>query len=153
VINRPTFRIWWVCSRLLLASAANYMDRQTLSATSVQITGEFQINEEQYGTLETAFGLAFACGSLIFGFLSDRVGVRWLYPLLPLLWSAMGFATGLVETYAGLLWCRLLLGLFEAGHWPCALNTTQRLLGALGCVARRVSRSWDWVRIPTRTIS
>jgi len=40
----------------------------------------------------------------------------------------MGFATGIVETYTQLLWCRLLLGLFEAGHWPCALKTTQRLL-------------------------
>ena len=126
--NRPTLASWWVCGLLLLASAANYMDRQTLSNTSVQITREFRINEEQYGTLETAFGLAFACGSLIFGWLSDRASVRWLYPLVLLLWSAMGFATGLVETYAGLLWCRLLLGLFEAGHWPCALITTQRLL-------------------------
>ena len=40
----------------------------------------------------------------------------------------MGFLTGFVETYAGLLLCRLFLGLFEAGHWPCALKTTQRLL-------------------------
>ena len=30
--------------------------------------------------------------------------------------------------YAGLMVCRLFLGLFEAGHWPCALKTTQRLL-------------------------
>jgi MFS transporter, ACS family, hexuronate transporter len=130
VTNRPTFGIWWICGLLLLASATNYMDRQTLSTTSVQITRDFQINEEQYGTLETAFGLAFACGSMIFGWLSDRVSVRWLYPLVLLLWSAMGFATGLAETYAGLLGCRLLLGLFEAGHWPCALITTQRLLPA-----------------------
>lgn len=120
--------IWWVCGLLLLASTINYMDRQTLANTSVQITREFELTEEQYGTLETAFGLAFAVGASVFGFISDRTNVRWLYPVVLLLWSAMGFATGLVETYAGLLWCRLLLGLFEAGHWPCALKTTQRLL-------------------------
>jgi ACS family hexuronate transporter-like MFS transporter len=40
----------------------------------------------------------------------------------------MGFATGLVESYHGLLLCRTLLGFFEAGHWPCAVKTTQRLL-------------------------
>lgn len=126
--ERSQFWIWWVCGLLLLASTINYMDRQTLANTSVQITREFSLSEEQYGTLETAFGLAFAVGASLFGFISDRTNVRWLYPVVLLLWSAMGFATGLVETYAGLLWCRLLLGLFEAGHWPCALKTTQRLL-------------------------
>ncbi len=94
----------------------------------MQITREFSLSEKEYGTLETAFGLAFAVGASVFGFISDRTNVRWLYPVVLLLWSAMGFATGLVETYTQLLWCRLLLGLFEAGHWPCALKTTQRLL-------------------------
>jgi MFS family permease len=44
------------------------------------------------------------------------------------LWSAVGFATGLVRGYSDLLVCRTLLGFFEAGHWPCAIKTTQRLL-------------------------
>ncbi|MES2790332.1 MAG: MFS transporter [Planctomycetota bacterium] len=130
--NSPTERsqlwIWWVCGLLLLASTINYMDRQTLVNTSVQITKEFDLSEQEYGTLETAFGLAFAFGATVFGFISDRTNIRWLYPVVLLLWSAMGFAAGLVETYMGLLWCRLLLGVFEAGHWPCALKTTQRLL-------------------------
>lgn len=120
--------VWWVCGLLLLASTINYMDRQTLSNTSVQITREFKLNDEQYGQLELAFGLAFACGATLFGIVADRSNIRWLYPAVLLLWSAMGFATGWVTTFAGLLWCRLLLGLFEAGHWPCALRTTQRLL-------------------------
>jgi sugar phosphate permease len=40
----------------------------------------------------------------------------------------MGIATGSVRTFFGLLLCRTLLGLFESGHWPCALKTTQRLM-------------------------
>lgn len=122
--------VWWICGLLLLASTINYMDRQTLASTSGQIKREFALTNEQYGQIETAFGLAFAVGASIFGFVSDRTNVRWLYPGVLLLWSVMGFATGLVETYSGLLLCRLLLGLFEAGHWPCALKTTQRLLPA-----------------------
>jgi ACS family hexuronate transporter-like MFS transporter len=58
------------------------------------------------------------------------VSVRWLYPAVLLAWSAMGVATGWAQTFAGLLLCRTLLGLFESGHWPCALKTTQRLLPA-----------------------
>ena len=128
VTARSNVWIWWICGLLLMASTINYMDRQTLSNTSKRITEEFHISEQQYGNLELAFGLAFAAGSIIFGIIADRTSIRWLYPVVLLLWSSMGFATGFVETYAGLLTCRLFLGLFEAGHWPCALKTTQRLL-------------------------
>ncbi len=126
--ERTSLWVWWVCGLLLLASTINYMDRQTLSATTDQIKREFGLNNEQLGLVEMSFGLAFAVGASVFGFIADKTSVRWLYPTVLLLWSAMGFATGLVETYAGLLLCRIFLGLFEAGHWPCALKTTQRLL-------------------------
>ena len=94
----------------------------------MRITREFHLKDEQYGNLELAFGWAFAAGSLLFGWLADRVPVRWLYPVVLALWSLVGFATGFVESYGGLLICRTLLGLFEAGHWPCGVKTTQRLL-------------------------
>ncbi len=126
--KRGSVWVWWICGLLLLASTINYMDRQTLSNTSKRITDEFKLSDEQYGNLELAFGLAFACGATVFGIIADKTSVRWLYPIVLLLWSTMGFLTGFVETYAGLLLCRLFLGLFEAGHWPCALKTTQRLL-------------------------
>ena len=113
---------------LLLASTINYMDRQTLANAAVRITTQFHLSQQQYGRLEWAFGWAFAIGSLLFGIAVDRFSVRWLYPVALLLWSAVGFATGLVGSYEELLVCRTLLGLFEGGHWPCAIKTTQRLL-------------------------
>jgi MFS transporter, ACS family, hexuronate transporter len=126
--QRPSSWKWWICGLLLCASAINYMDRQTLASAAVRITKQYQLSQEQYGNLELGFGWAFALGSLFFGILVDRFPVRWVYPSALLLWSAMGFATGLVESYSGLLTCRTLLGFFEAGHWPCAVKTTQGLL-------------------------
>src|SRR5205809_404690 len=125
---RPSSWKWWVCGLLLFASMINYMDRQTLANVAVRITNEFKLNQEQYGNLELVFGWAFAIGSLLFGIIADAVSVRWLYPAVLLFWSATGFATAFVHTYAGLLVCRTMLDLFEAGHWPCGLKTTQRLL-------------------------
>lgn len=119
---------YYVCGLLLLATTINYLDRQTLSATGPRIREEMQLSNEQYGHLELVFGWAFAVGAASFGYIADRTSVRWLYPTVLALWSIMGYCTGLVETYVGLLVCRLLLGLFEAGHWPCALKTTQRIL-------------------------
>ena len=51
---------WSVCGLLLLASAINYMDRQTLSNAAVRITTQFDLRQEQYGNMELVFGWAFA---------------------------------------------------------------------------------------------
>lgn len=121
---------WIVCGLLLLASAINYMDRQTLANAAVRISREFSLTQTQYGNVEAVFGYAFAAGSLVFGWLADRVSVRWLYAAVLALWSVVGFATGFVRDYDELLVCRTLLGFFEAGHWPCGIRTTRMLLDA-----------------------
>src|SRR5207247_6536215 len=66
---------WWICGLLLLATTINYMDRQTLANAAVRIINEFKLSKEKYGDLELAFGWAFAAGSLLFGFIADRVSV------------------------------------------------------------------------------
>ena len=125
---RATHWKWLVCGLLLFASMLLYMDRQTLPNVATRVTTEFQLKQVQYGNVEMWFGYAFAVGAFLWGCVADKWSVRWLYPALVLAWSAMGFLTGLVKDYEGLLICRTLLGFFEAGHWPCALKTTQRLL-------------------------
>lgn len=145
---------WTICGMLFLATMIMYMDRQTLSLMSKPIIQEFSLSKEQYGMLEWGFGLAFAAGAIINGLLADRVSIRWLYPVMLIGWSSAGVATvwsqeigaalipfvgtdhawlGMNEKsnaagYLGLFLCRVTLGYFEAGHWPCALITTQRLL-------------------------
>lgn len=115
---------WWIAGLLFLASLINYMDRVTLASASVRVTQELNLNDQQYGNLELAFGWAFAAGSLVFGFLADRVSIYRLYPAVLAGWSLMGVAAGVTHGYSALLVCRMLLGFFEAGHWPCALKTT-----------------------------
>ena len=119
---------WTICGMLLLASAINYMDRQTLANAAVRITKEFGLTQMQYGNVEAVFGYAFAAGSLLFGWLADRLSLRWLYAAVLALWSVAGFVTGFVTSYDELLLCRMLLGFFEAGHWPCAIRATRMLL-------------------------
>jgi ACS family hexuronate transporter-like MFS transporter len=119
---------WWICGLLLLATMLNYMDRLTLNQTVVEIKAEFGLNARHYGYVEAWFANAFALGGLIFGWMADRWSVRWIYPAAILAWSAAGFATGLSQTFWGLLFFRFCLGLAEAGNWPCALRTTQHVL-------------------------
>jgi len=150
--SRPPSWKWSVCVLMLFATMLLYMDRQTLAQTSTRMKHEFQLDDAQYGQLEKGFSWAFAGGALFFGLLADRVSVRWLYPFVLVTWSLAGMATAyghaigtfLAEwlgwsawlsespenraTFLGLLATRTALGWFEAGQWPCALITTQRIL-------------------------
>jgi len=159
---------------LLFATMLNYMDRQTLSLTIKRIQDESHMIKEQYGNMELGFGIAFAAGGLLAGFIVDRMSARYLYPFVLIGWSLAGIATawfplsigtfvvkvissilggepggtngwldslihqvlqrapGQSDTdyamYVGLFTCRTILGFFEAGHWPCALIVTRRIL-------------------------
>jgi len=129
-LHRSASWKWTICGLLLLASAINYMDRQTLANAAVRITKEFRLSQEQYGHIEAVFAYAFAAGSIVFGWLADRFSVRWLYAIVLTMWSLAGLATGFVHNEQELLWCRMALGFFEAGHWPCGIRTTRALLDA-----------------------
>jgi ACS family hexuronate transporter-like MFS transporter len=140
-----------VCGLLLLATMLNYMDRMTLAVLATTIQHEYRLDASHYGRLEEGFGYAFAMGALVFGFLADRLSVRWLYPAVLILWSLAGIATAAApaigaalapvigsgpdvssaatsHAFLGFRACRIALGFFEAGHWPCALITTQVIL-------------------------
>jgi len=104
------------------------MDRQALSQTANEIRQDFSLDAQQYSYLGGLFNVGFGIGALLFGYLVDRGNLRWIYAGLVLAWSAVGFATGFVTLFWQLLVCRLLLGVFEAGNWPCGIMTVKRVL-------------------------
>ncbi len=128
----PKGRVAFICILLMLASAINYLDRQTLASASARIKGEFGLLNEQYGDIEAAFGYGFVIGSVIFGVLADIVSIRWLYPIVLISWSAATAATAMATGYQDLVWLRLLLGIFEAGHWPCGVRVVRSLTKSSG---------------------
>ena len=87
------------------------------------------LSNEDYGKLETGFGLAFAAGGIVTGFVADRVSLRWLYPAVLLAWSAVGFATGWARSFDELLACRVAARLLRGG--PVALRADGLATAAL----------------------
>jgi ACS family hexuronate transporter-like MFS transporter len=168
-----SLRIWGICVLMLLATMINYMDRLALSQQATEICIDLDLTNENYARIEKGFGIAFAIGGIVTGLAADRISPRWLYPAVLLGWSSVGFATGWVTSYDELLVCRVFLGFFEAGQWPCALVTAQRMLSrrdralgnsiiqsgaSLGAIATPVvvlflttSASGSW-RLPFRVI-
>lgn len=135
VIDRPTSAAtpsrssawaWSLCLVLFASTLLNYANRFAFTQNAVPIKSEFGLSDEQYGGINARFAIGFACGGLLFGILADLISVRWLFPAVVLLWSLAGAATGQARTLQQVAWCQFLLALFEAGHWPCALRTTQR---------------------------
>lgn len=124
----PSPTRWWVCGLLLLATTLNYMDRVALNQTSSEVKSAFALSREDWGKVEAAFSVAFAIGTLAAGWLVDRVGVYRVYPLLVVGWSCAGFLTGYADGFLSLITFRFLLGLFEAGNWPCGIRTTRQVL-------------------------
>ncbi len=132
---------------MMFATLLNYMDRQVLPQIATELKDTYGIDDARYGTVGRNFAWAFALGSIFFGFIADRIGPRLLYPVVLVGWSVAGLATPLMRDpqwtrlvedpaapgsgpYHWLLWCRTLLGFFEAGHWPCALLTARQILSA-----------------------
>jgi ACS family hexuronate transporter-like MFS transporter len=138
--ERSTSWRYGVSGLLLCATMLLYMDRLTLSVLAKRICDEYGFTNEQFGALDTGLSYAFAAGAFLFGMLVDVIGPRWLYPGVIIAWSAAGLATAYSDTigafllpsapaaeqtYLGFMLCRIALGFFESGHWPCALVTTQ----------------------------
>jgi len=121
---------WWICAVLLLATTLNYMDRIALNLLSKEIIDAFDITKVWYGILESGFQIAFGLGAITFGILVDRFGVRRVYPVAVVGWSCAGFLTGFADGYWSLFACRMMLGIFEAGNWPCGIRTTRQVLPA-----------------------
>lgn len=126
--DRPSPWRWWVCGLLFLATTLNYMDRIALNQLALRIRIAFSLDNEAYSLLETGFFLAFGCGTLFFGWLVDRVSVRWVYPIAVFGWSIAGFLTGFAPGFWALFACRIGLGIFEAGNWPCGIRTTRQVM-------------------------
>jgi MFS transporter, ACS family, hexuronate transporter len=141
---------WYVClfGLLFAATFLNYSQRFVFTQNTTKIQREFPVDDgdvraadpedaadddhapassnKAYRRAASRFSLGFAFGSLFFGIMADLVSIRLLYPIVVVVWSIAGITSGMVESVVGLATSRFVLGLFEAGHWPCALRTTQR---------------------------
>jgi len=119
---------WFICGVLFLATVLCYLDRQTMSICAPKITEEFNLSNEQFGDLLSAFRWAYAIAQIPAGYLADRFSVRAVYALAVGLWSAAGAAAAFVAGPRMLAWTRRVLGVGEAFNWPCALRVTANML-------------------------
>ncbi|MBL8175902.1 MAG: MFS transporter [Bryobacterales bacterium] len=115
---KPVSARWFALGVFTLYTTLNYLDRQTLAALTPQLRGEFRLTNEDIGWLHSAFYAVYALCAPFAGWWIDRVGLTMGASATIVLWSLAAMATGWVESYEGLVVCRLLLGAAEAGGIP-----------------------------------
>lgn len=126
-VDRPASWRWRVSLILMLALVLNYSNRLMVNQNQARIEAEYHTNSDGFGRLLSNYSLGFAFGGLLFGILADWISIRWLYPAVVVIWSAIGAYRGRTSTLDDMATCQFIMGLFLAAHWPCALRTTQRL--------------------------
>lgn len=119
---------WLLLSVFVLSSAVNYLDRQTLATLKPVLCAEFHLSNTQYGWILSAFSLTYAASAPFAGMLVDRIGLNRAISLSVGLWSGAGIATGFTAGLSGLVGCRAVLGMAEAGGVPAAGKAIHQFL-------------------------
>ncbi len=97
---------------LFTATTLNYVDRQVLGVLAPDLSARFGWSEIEYGTIVTAFQMAYAVGLLGAGALIDRLGTRIGYALAICVWSFAAMSHALASSAVGFAVAR-----FSAGSW------------------------------------
>lgn len=105
---------------LLLIGIVNYLDRSALSIANTSIQKDMMISPSQMGILLSAFSIAYAFAQLPMGMIIDRLGSKIALGASLLGWSVAQAAFGMVNSFAGFMGLRVLLGIGEAPMFPSA---------------------------------
>jgi ACS family hexuronate transporter-like MFS transporter len=119
---------WLVLAVFVLSSSLNYLDRQLLPALAPELHARFGLTNAGYGFVLAAFSVAYAASAPLAGVFIDRVGLNRGISACVGLWSLAGIATGFARNVGGLVACRGVLGIAQAGGVPAAGKAIARYL-------------------------
>lgn len=124
----PRSTAWALALTATSTMAVSYLDRQALAVLAPTITKALDINETQYGALQSAFSVAYLLFAPPAGRFIDAVGARRGLLASVLVWSVVSAAHALVPGFSTLFFLRILLGAAEAPSFPGAAQTVSRAL-------------------------
>lgn len=108
---------WYIAGLLCLASALNYLDRQTLSVLIGTIKEELHLTNASYGAINAWFLLSYGVMYAVSGRVIDIIGTRRGFMLFVGGWSVANMLHMFAATVGQFSFFRLLLGVFEPGSF------------------------------------
>jgi ACS family hexuronate transporter-like MFS transporter len=122
-IGRKTNFRWAIVALLFFATTVNYFDRFLLGILAPFLEKEIGWTEMEYGYIVSSFQFAYAVGTLLAGYIIDRIGTRWGFTFAVGLWSIASMLHATARSWVGFALARTGLGLSEAGNFPAAIKT------------------------------
>lgn len=113
---------WKIGGMLFLVTVINYIDRQSMSVAAPVLKDEFDITNEQYGLITSAFLFTYAIGQAVSGRLIDKFGVKRALGWAVTLWSLACMLHAFGRGYVSFAVLRGILGSFEAFNHPSAIK-------------------------------
>lgn len=120
--RKTNFR-WVIVVLLFFATTVNYFDRFLMGILAPFLEKEIGWTELEYGYIISSFQFAYAVGTLLAGYIIDRIGTRWGFSLAVGLWSIASMWHAAARSWVGFALARIGLGLTEAGNFPAAIKT------------------------------
>ncbi len=120
--RKTNFR-WAIVALLFFATTVNYFDRFLMGILAPLLEKEVGWTELQYGYIVSSFQFAYAVGTLLAGYVIDRLGTRRGFTLAVGLWSIASMLHAAARSWIGFAVARAGLGLSEAGNFPAAIKT------------------------------
>ncbi len=120
--QKTNFR-WVIVALLFFATTVNYFDRLLIGILAPLLEKEFGWTELEYGYIVFSFQLSYGVGTLLAGYIIDRLGTRWGFALAVGLWSIASMFHAGARSWFGFALARVGLGLSEAGNFPAAIKT------------------------------
>jgi ACS family hexuronate transporter-like MFS transporter len=115
---------WVICGLLFFATTINYVDRVTMSVLEPDLRTKIGWSADQWGDINAAFMLAYAIGSLLAGWMMDKLGTRLGFCISLVVWSLVTAGHALAQNVSQFMFARFALGIGESGNFPGAVKTT-----------------------------
>src|ERR1035438_6843182 len=116
----------YIALLLFLNLFINYMHRINLSVAAPAIAKDFGWDAGTMGLLFSSYQWTYCLFLLLWGWMSDRIGTRWVNGLSVTIWSIAGMLTGVAATLGSMLATRLALGAGEAASFPTSAKVVRQ---------------------------
>jgi MFS family permease len=113
-----------------------YVQRSAISVPLQEIGRDLAVQDTWFGDatralgfLQSAWHFGYALFQIPAGRLADRIGGRRAIVLLAVLWSLATAVTGLAQSYWQIVAAWMLMGVLQAGVFPCAVRSIGQVFG------------------------
>ena len=121
--EKPTHFRWIIVAMLFLSTTIVYFDRVILGILAPRLESEMGWSEQEYGYIVFAFQMTYAIGTLLMGYLIDRLGTRLGFLLAVFIWGLASLSHIVAKSWIGFAISRMGLGIGQAANFPASIKT------------------------------